>query len=312
MNGSKSTIRSDNRKIDLPNNRLTRELRAATFVNTVLAGRGPLPVACGNKGNNMRPCLIFDLDGTLVDSETICNQALLDLLPDLNASTDLLIERYRGRRLSDILRDIELQIGQSLPSDFEASYRKRVTDLFTSELKPIAGACDFLDQSTHTRCIASSGPMHKIVHALTVTGMAKYFDHVFSSYDVGSWKPDPGLFLHAASMMGRLPVECIVIEDSSVGIVAAKAAGMRALRFRPSCGSDDYAAKADGEFTEMAQLPALLSQLERLPNNCINRSAESDGMLNEAAHGLFYSKMSCQGTARTTSERQAADTDSGV
>ena len=214
----------------------------------------------------MRLCLIFDLDGTLVDSESLCNQAFLDLLPALEESVESLVERHRGRKLSVILRDIESRLCQPLPSDFEVSYRHRVAELFTSELKPIMGVCDFLDESTHVRCVASSGPIHKITHALAVTGMAKYFNDVFSSYDVGSWKPDPGLFLHAARTMQRSPSECIVIDDSSVGIAAAKAAGMRALHFRTSDAYNDRATKADADFTKMAQLPALLTQFEKLPN----------------------------------------------
>ena len=210
----------------------------------------------------MQLCLIFDLDGTLVDSETLCNQAFLDLLPALDESTETLVKRVRGRKLSEILSDIEMRLGQTLSPDFEVSYRQRVAELFTSELKPIPGACDFLEHSTHARCIASSGPMDKINHALTVSGLAKYFDHIFSSYDVGSWKPDRGLFLHAAQALQRSPAECIVIDDSSVGIVAAKAAGMRSLRFMPSGGCADDTVKADAEFSNIAQLPALLRQFE--------------------------------------------------
>ena len=232
-------------------------------------------------------CLIFDLDGTLVDSETLCNQAFLDLLPALNESTETLVERYRGRKLSEILRDIETRLCQTLPPEFEVSYRKQVADLFTSELKPTTGACDFLDQSTHPRCVASSGPMHKITHALTVTGMAKYFDDVFSSYDVGSWKPDTGLFLHAARTMQRSPAECVVIDDSSVGIVAAKAAGMRSLRFMPSGGCADGTAKADAEFSKMAQLPALLRQFESLPNR-VSRAGFPDQPPHHRTCGSAY------------------------
>ncbi|MDD2725122.1 MAG: HAD hydrolase-like protein, partial [Methylovulum sp.] len=52
-------------------------------------------------------CIIFDLDGTLVDSEGLCNQAFLDLLPQLNDTVESLIQRYRGKKLASILVDIE-------------------------------------------------------------------------------------------------------------------------------------------------------------------------------------------------------------
>ncbi|MDM7852703.1 HAD hydrolase-like protein [Pseudochrobactrum kiredjianiae] len=48
-------------------------------------------------------CVLFDLDGTLVDSETLCNQAFLDLLPQLNLPLEQITEQYRGKKLSYIL-----------------------------------------------------------------------------------------------------------------------------------------------------------------------------------------------------------------
>src|SRR5690606_4399893 len=84
-------------------------------------------------------------------------------------------------------------------------------------------------------CIASSGPPEKIKHALTVTQLAPFFgERFFSSYIVGSWKPDPGLFLHAAAAMGFAPANCVVVEDSRVGLEAAASAGMHAPHFAPS------------------------------------------------------------------------------
>lgn len=85
-----------------------------------------------------------------------------------------------------------------------------------------------LEALTHATCIASSGPPEKIKHALAVTGLDAFFaERFFSSYVVQSWKPEPELFLHAATAMGYAPEQCVVVEDSMVGIDAAEAAGMR-------------------------------------------------------------------------------------
>ncbi|MDD5125112.1 HAD hydrolase-like protein, partial [Methylovulum sp.] len=73
-------------------------------------------------------CIIFDLDGTLVDSEGLCNQAFLDLLPQLNDTVESLIQRYRGKKLASILVDIESRLCQSLPDTFEQHYRQRVAE----------------------------------------------------------------------------------------------------------------------------------------------------------------------------------------
>ena len=70
-------------------------------------------------------CVIFDLDGTLVDSEGLCNQAFLDLLPELDCSLQSMVARYRGQKLAPILTDIEQRISRKLPADFEQNYRAR-------------------------------------------------------------------------------------------------------------------------------------------------------------------------------------------
>ncbi|ASP39123.1 hypothetical protein CHH28_10720 [Bacterioplanes sanyensis] len=76
--------------------------------------------------------------------------------------------------------------------------------------------------------------LHKIDRALSTTGLSNHFNgNIFSSYVIGSWKPDPGIFLHAAQKMGFKPHECAVVEDSHVGIAAAKSAGMLSVLYDP-------------------------------------------------------------------------------
>ncbi len=180
----------------------------------------------------MIDCIIFDLDGTLVDSEPLCNQAFLDLLPELSLSADNLLVRFRGRKLADILCDIENMIGRALPINFEAAYREQVEVLFKSSLQAFPNVHDALIAIEIKTCIASSGPRQKINSALEKTGLDSIFgERIFSSYDIEKWKPDPSLFLHAASEMDTSPKYCLVVEDSPVGIAAAKSAGMIPLQF---------------------------------------------------------------------------------
>jgi len=82
-------------------------------------------------------------------------------------------------------------------------------------------------------------------------------DNIFSSYEIGSWKPEPGLFLHAANVMGFAPPRCVVVEDSEVGMQAATAAGMRSLQYTP------HASESGHTFNDMAMLPRLLNDLAR-------------------------------------------------
>ncbi|WLA47920.1 HAD-IA family hydrolase [Bradyrhizobium elkanii] len=204
-------------------------------------------------------CVLFDLDGTLVDSEAICNQALLDLLPDLNKPIGDLIKYYRGKKLSVIFNEIEASIGRRLPVDFEQAYRSRVSELFAIDLEPIPGVVTMLDSLSLPKCVVSNGPPHKIHQALKRTGIDGHFiGRVFSAYDVGLWKPDPGLLLHAARMMGAAPNRCAVVEDSEVGIEAALQAGMKAFQYVPDKDAGFH--KDSVPFFEMSQLNSLLGQ----------------------------------------------------
>ncbi|WP_422040128.1 HAD-IA family hydrolase [Roseibium sp.] len=206
-------------------------------------------------------CVIFDLDGTLVDSEILCNQAFVDLLPELGETAEQLMRRYRGIKLDLTLADLEERIGRTLPETFEVTYRERVAQLFDERLQPVPGAAAMLESLNRPRCIASSGPPQKIAHSLKVSGLASHFGpNTFSSYVVGIWKPEPGLFLHAARSMGYAPEACIVVEDSDVGVQAAKAARMTVLRYDPhSAATSD-----DGSivFSEMSRLKGMIEGLE--------------------------------------------------
>ncbi len=204
----------------------------------------------------MDGCLIFDLDGTLVDSEPLCSQAFLDLLPEIELPLTGLMKRFRGRKLSGILADLEGIIGRSLPIGFEQDYRAQVEHLFKTELVAFPGVPEALSEISLPMCIASSGPRAKIDSALEKTNLKRFFgSRIFSSYDVGIWKPDPGLFLHAAHEMRVSPERCAVIEDSEVGVRAAKSAGMNVLLFcegaDPNIGTET--------FNSYSQLPERLA-----------------------------------------------------
>ncbi|KAF0811775.1 6-phosphogluconate phosphatase [Andreprevotia sp. IGB-42] len=207
------------------------------------------------------PCLIFDMDGTLVDSEMLGNRALLELLPDWDEDLIAMTERYRGEKLARILADIALRIGSALPADFESRYRAHAAVLMARDLQTMPGVPAMLDSLAHSRCIASSGPPAKIRDGLAITGIAHHFgERIYSAYDIGSWKPDPGVFLHAAAQMGIAPADCIVIEDSEVGVAAAQAAGMRCCQYLPAGGTPHPHARV---FDDMARLPALLEEMAR-------------------------------------------------
>jgi HAD superfamily hydrolase (TIGR01509 family) len=189
----------------------------------------------------MIKCIIFDCDGTLVDSEYLCNLGLEIKLRDygIESSATEMMVKFRGRKLANILQTIESEYQIKLEDDFVSSYRSLVDKLFEKDLKPCEGVHAALTEIHLPMCVASSGPLEKINKALAISGLSSHFGgQIFSSYVVGSWKPDPGIFSHASKAMGFQPSECAVVEDSPVGIVAAKAAGMRPILYDPHCIHD--------------------------------------------------------------------------
>lgn len=178
--------------------------------------------------------IIFDCDGTLVDSELICNRGISLKLKDYGVYLDekLLMEKYRGGKLSEILKSIEIENKISLSDTFVSEYRTLIEELFERDLKPIEGAHKLLSELVKLNfriCVASNGPPEKIKKALKWTGLIKYFEgKIYSSYVINSWKPDPGLFLHAAKSLQSKPENCLVVEDSRLGIIAANRARIKA------------------------------------------------------------------------------------
>lgn len=202
-------------------------------------------------------CIIFDMDGTLVDSEPLGIQVFLDLLPDLQEPLETLLYRYRGHSFERIAEDLHQRLGRTVADSFAGLYRERLSTSLGHSLRAMPSVEDVLDQLPYPCCVASNARKSKMIDALSLTSLIHYFDEkLFSAHDVGHWKPEPQLFLHAAGEMGFLPDECIVIEDSEPGIEAAKAAGMPVFHYRRHEGEPAYVATKT--FKHMLELPKLL------------------------------------------------------
>ncbi|SRR5579883_1163107 len=206
--------------------------------------------------------IIFDCDGTLVDSEYLCNLGLTNKLQEIGIFEDAneLMKKFRGWKLSNILIKIEDYYSIKLPHDFVESYRLEVASLFDRHLQAMPYIFDALNMLNFKKCVASSAPVTKIQHALSLCKLSAFFnENIFSSYVVGSWKPDPNLFIYAAKEMCSKRENCIVVEDSDLGILAAKNAGMKSIYFNPNN------IKIDTEFTSeitcIKQLPDVVKTL---------------------------------------------------
>ena len=132
-------------------------------------------------------CIIFDCDGVLVDSEAISCGVVVDLANAQGANIDLdyAIKRYSGTSLQFVMDDIESLIHKKLPENFVSEYRRICTIRFQTDIQPIQGVKDLLEQLNVPMCVASNGPLDKMSLNLQLTGLSQYFrGKLFSAYDI--------------------------------------------------------------------------------------------------------------------------------
>jgi HAD superfamily hydrolase (TIGR01509 family) len=178
--------------------------------------------------------IIFDMDGTLVQSEDCASQALKDVIPLLTDSVDEVTTRYKGMRLAVIFKDIERRFPGAVAADCLDLYRVREEQLSHSYIVACDGADELLHRLQISKCIASNAPVTKTERSLSLCDLTHHFDKpIFSAYDVNAWKPDPALFLHAANHHDIETAKCLVVEDSDVGIQAALSAEMAVIHYDP-------------------------------------------------------------------------------
>jgi len=179
--------------------------------------------------------VLWDLDGTLVDSEESHWQAWRETMAA--EGVVLTYEEFRatfGQRNDTILR---LWLG----ADVDAARMMRVGDAKEEHYRSLVraggvallpGAAEWvrrLRSEGWAQAVASSAPRLNIEVVLQVVGLAGQFDATVSAEDVEHGKPDPQVFLLAASRVGAAPKRSIVVEDAAAGIEAARRAGMRSI-----------------------------------------------------------------------------------
>lgn len=218
----------------------------------------------GNDGRGSLSLVIFDCDGVLVDSEVISNGVLADMLSAEGLPTTLAAARrdYQGLLLSEIRHKAEQRLGRTLPADWLSRYEHTRAAAFRAQLKPVAGAAEAVQRCLDSGlaiCVASQGKLSKTSLSLSLTGLDRLFpEHtLFSAHTVARGKPWPDLFLHAAQTMSADPADCVVVEDTPSGVLAAVSAGMRAI---------GYAADSDRKALREAGAQLLLDSLEELPS----------------------------------------------
>jgi HAD superfamily hydrolase (TIGR01509 family) len=212
--------------------------------------------------------VIFDLDGTLVDSETPGLEVLLEMAVALGAPwhKDSLHARLGGMPMAYCVAELARAIApEHQPLDqvqFVKDLRASMALRFRQDLKEIPGATALL-QALQSRslpfAIATNGPREKAELTLGLTGLRPYLgERLFCAPEVGSYKPEPGLFLHVAAALGCAPHTCAVVEDSLPGLQAGLAAGMQVFSLHPPADLPLEIAQQVHFINGLAQLPAWL------------------------------------------------------
>ena len=206
-------------------------------------------------------CIIFDCDGTLVDSEHVTNQIIAEMAGELGISMtgDEATATFGGKTLDAVLYKMRELSGKEIPDDWLPRLIKKVSEAWKTELNPVNGVRELLENLNIPICIASNGEPIHINQSLEITGLRDFFDgNIFSASDVGIPKPAPDLFLYAAKKMGFKPEQCVVIEDSIPGVMAAIRAKIKVYGLVKLCSAKELENAGAIPFTNMQNLPALL------------------------------------------------------
>ena len=206
-------------------------------------------------------CIIFDCDGTLVDSEHVTNQIIAEMAGELGITMtgDEATATFGGKTLDAVLYKMRELSGKEIPDDWLPRLIKRVSEAWKTELNPVNGVRELLENLNISICVASNGEPIHVNQSLEMTGLRGFFDgNIFCASDVGVPKPAPDLFLYAAKKMGFKPEQCIVIEDSISGVMAANRAKIKVYGLVKMCSAEELENAGAIPFTNMQNLPALL------------------------------------------------------
>ena len=205
--------------------------------------------------------IIFDCDGVLVDSEVITGGIMAE---DISAhgfsmTAHECLSQFIGMTMADV-RENAISLGADLPADWVEKIYVKIYERLGKGCPLIAGVPELLDALDAVKldyCVASNGSLKKMDITLGQNNiLARFGPRVYSAQELGTAKPAPDLFWHAAGELS--PDRCVVIEDSLLGMRAARAAGMRCFAYAPEGNEKAMIAEGATPFQRMADLPALL------------------------------------------------------
>ncbi len=207
----------------------------------------------------MIKAIIFDMDGVMIDSEPLWEK------------TERILLRRREIEYSPDYRDQIVGLNQNdsgrlliktfeLSETIEEIITERVeilTAIYEKELETVEGLAPLLDSLIDQKlplAVASSSPKRVINFVLDMFSLNDYFSVVVSGECTENGKPHPDIYLEAARLLGIEPQECLAIEDSINGVLAAKAAGMLCIAVPDKRLTPDRFERADHICQSLSQI----------------------------------------------------------
>lgn len=205
--------------------------------------------------------VVFDMDGVIIDSEPIHMEIQQMLFSRLGIEVSQ--EHYQsfiGRSSKNMWQelilkfDLDISVEQVLVMDKQHYHQKLRSSEGLAAIPGVEPLIKELHQNSVKLLLASSSSRESIALVLELFNLDHLFQNRISGADLEWSKPHPQIFLEAAKMAGNRPQECLVIEDSSHGVTAAKKAGMFCIGFQnPNSGNQDLS-DADLVIHDFSQL----------------------------------------------------------
>jgi HAD superfamily hydrolase (TIGR01509 family) len=182
--------------------------------------------------------LIFDCDGTLIDSMPLHMKAWEHAITQADGEWDYdFIFSKKGMQGKDILASYNESFGMKLDVEYTARLKQEYFRKYCAEMKPIDAVVNVVHRyaSRLPMAIASGGSRENVLLSLELIGIKEYFTVIITADDKDvPPKPSPEIFLEAARRIHVNPQLCQVFEDGDIGLEAARMAGMVATDIRES------------------------------------------------------------------------------